>query len=316
MGYFEKNKDSNSMDYIAREFLNLMKQKCEKCLRYRTECALNPHCKDRRYINILIDMGVKPDDLPSFCYLQHKRSIENILKSKPNLFDPTDAKLYLTDFLQILGVKKTLSKNIKRICNNLDMLLPKFASNFESIFLENKKLYIFSMNDSLNLIDFDSEIVTINLKHEYPKSEEELRSYILLYKKIFQLDIEIIEEMWGWWYIKVTFPNLNTLKKRLKHFEDKVGADNTYDFPDLKSIRDKFLKLKTIQEKIKIFEEIETELHNKLESLSDHVQYYEEENDFIYLIDLKTPKNQNWNNYKFSVNKLSKIFEILAQLNN
>ena len=193
--YFEKNIDSNSMDYIAREFLNLMKQKCEKCLRYRTECALNPHCKDRRYINILIDMGVKPDDLPSFCYLQHKRSIENVLKDKPNLFDPVDAKLYLKDFLDIVGVKKTLSMNIKRISDNLEVILSKLATNFESILLENEKVFIFSINDNLNLVDFNTEIVTLNIRNEYPKSEEELRSYILLYRKIYQLEIDIIEEI-------------------------------------------------------------------------------------------------------------------------
>ncbi|NHI92713.1 MAG: hypothetical protein EAX96_09460 [Candidatus Lokiarchaeota archaeon] len=314
-GYFEKNKDSNSMDYIAKEFLNLMKQKCEKCLRYRTECALNPHCKDRRYVNILIDMEVKPDDLPSFCYLQHKRSIENILKGKPNLFDPIDAKLYLIDFLQIVGVKKTLSGNMNRICSNLDQLLPKLAPNFDSKLLEDKKLFIFTLNDSLNLVDFNSEIVTINLKFEYPKSEEELKAFILLYQKMYHLDIEIIEEMWGWWYLKVIFPDLNELKERIENFEQKIGFDSTYDFPDLKSLKEKFLKIKSLKEKIKISELIGTEISKKLENLCDHVQYYEEDNKFVYFIDVKTPKSQNWYNSKFSVNKLKKIFEILAQLN-
>ncbi len=163
MVYFEKNKDTNSIDYIAREFLTLMKQKCEKCMRYRTECALNPHCKDRRYINILVDLQVNPDDLPSFCYLQHLRSVENFLKGKPNLFDPVDAKIYLKDFLNMIGVKKTLSKNIDRISSNLDILLGKMADQFHSEYIESKNCYVFSFNDSLNLVDFDTEIVTINL---------------------------------------------------------------------------------------------------------------------------------------------------------
>ncbi|MHA1798664.1 MAG: hypothetical protein ACTSVY_09470 [Candidatus Helarchaeota archaeon] len=278
--YFKESKDSNSMDYIAREFLGLMKQKCEKCLRYRTECALNPHCKDRKYINILISLNVKPDDLPGFCYLQHKRSIENLLKGKPNLFEPIDAKLYLKDFLDIVGVKKTLSKNIRRICHNLDILLPKLSPIFESRYLEFDEIYIFSFNDMLNLIDFKVEVVTMNIKFEYPQSEEELKCYIALYQKIFNLDVEIIEEMWGWWYLKITIPDIKSIKKKINNFDVKL----------------------------------ETEINNKLENLSDNFQYYEENNDLIYLIDLKTPKNQNWDKYKFNVHKLRRLFETLNQI--
>ena len=314
--YFEENRNSNSIEYIAREFLTLMKQKCEKCMRYRTECALNPHCKDRRYINILVDLNVKPDELPSFCYLQHVRSVKNFLKEKPNLFDPVDAKIYLKDFLKIIGVKKALSKNVERISSNLDVILGKLAKrHFHSDYIESRNYYVFSFNESINLIDFDREIVTINLKYESPSSEEELHSFIIHYQKMFDLEVEIIEEIWGWWNLKITFANLNLLKENLENFEEKLEKEIKDGNASLKAMKKKFKNLKQLKQKIKNFDkEIITSVIEKLEGLCDKVQYHEDENELVYLIDIKTPKNQNWSKYKFNLHKIKKIFESISRI--
>jgi len=108
--YLKRSDDLKSVNYIAKEFLELMRQKCENCMKYRIECALQPHCENRKYINVLIDLQVKPGDLPAFCYTQHKRNIENYLKGKPYIVEVEDSKLYLMDFLELLGEKKKKKK--------------------------------------------------------------------------------------------------------------------------------------------------------------------------------------------------------------
>jgi len=244
--------------------------------------------------------------------------VANFLKGKPNLFDPIDAKIYLKDFLKIIGVKKPLSKKVERISSNLDVLLGKLTKDFHSEYIESRNCYVFSLNKSLNIVDFDREIVTINLKYESPRSEEELKSFILHYQKIFDLEVEIIivNELWGWWYLKIIFANLTILKENLESFEEKLEKEIKEGNSSLKAMKKKFSNLKQLKQKIKNFDkDVITNAIEELEGLSDNVQYYEEKDELVYLIDIKTPKNQNWSKYKFNTNKIRKIYEILSRIN-
>ncbi|MHC1590875.1 MAG: hypothetical protein ACXQS8_02215, partial [Candidatus Helarchaeales archaeon] len=130
--YFRNSRDWNSLNYIAREFLELMRQKCENCMKYRIECALQPHCENRKYINVLVNLGVKHGDLPAFCYTQHKRNIENYLKGKPFIVKVEDSKIYLKDFLEIIGEKKLIKKNPKEILEGIDAKLSKMDERYAS----------------------------------------------------------------------------------------------------------------------------------------------------------------------------------------
>ena len=185
--YLTKGEDPKSVHYIAKEFLELMRQKCENCMRYRIECALQPHCEHRKYINILIDMKVKPGDLPAFCYTQHKRNIEKYLKGEVYMVDIIDTKIYLSDFLALLGEKKMVNKSVDRICDAIELKLSRMSEKFYSN-LENNQTYIFIYQENLNKIDFETKVVTLNLQNEFLESELELHDVLNLLKSNYDLD--------------------------------------------------------------------------------------------------------------------------------
>ncbi|MFX0140291.1 MAG: hypothetical protein ACFFDN_42010 [Candidatus Hodarchaeota archaeon] len=274
--YLEKFNELGSIDYISQEFLGLMRQKCYNCNKSRVECAFQPHCENRKYINVMIEMKVNLNDIPAFCYSQQLRNIKDFLDGKAYLIEPIDYKVFLSDFINLLNIKMKLElKNYDKILNEIIKKISDLKGNVYKIQRKGEKINYFMLiaEGYIYYFDLKKAIVTINLHNKAIQTEDELKNIIDLYSQYYNIEIEIIEEMTGWWYIKAAIPS-----KKLK--SDKIIND----------------------------------YKEKIQEFSEFVNFYSEDSLIYFLIDIKTPLNQKWKDNKLSVSKLSEIFKLLNEL--
>ncbi|MHA1378481.1 MAG: hypothetical protein ACTSRG_08875 [Candidatus Helarchaeota archaeon] len=274
--FLEKFNELGSLEYISNEFLSLMRQKCFNCNKNRVECAFQPHCENRKFLNIMIHIKMNLNDIPSFCYSQQLRNIKDFLNGKAYLIEPVDYKVFLQDFIEILDIKlksKSVDYNFLKneIIKNISILKGKVYSVDRK--MKNSRYFMFLADSIIYQIDFEQEVVTINLNEKIVETEEELSEIINLYSQYFNIDVEIVEEMVGWWYLKIALPS-----KRLKS------------------------------------ENILVEYKEKIQEISEFANFFPENGTIIFLIDLKTPKNLKWKNLKFKVSDLFNIFKLLNNL--
>lgn len=271
----EKYEDLELLTFMSSEFLDMMRQKCEKCNKSRIECTFNPFCAERKLLSIQIVVGVDKKDLPDFCYSLHVENIAKYLTNKTYSIEPVDVKLFLPKFLEILEIKINLDPDsYEEICSEIVKKVSKYKGTIYSSYRNEDTItyFMFIADGVIYHIDFRRGIVTINLLNKVVTTEQELSDIIKLYSQHYNIKVEIIEEMEGWWYLKAFIPF-----KKLKN----VNL--------LKDYKDKF------------------------QEFSDYVYYSVEGTIINYIIDVKTPLYQNWKETKFNVVKIKKIFELLNE---
>ena len=74
--------DSKADRQLAKEIIELYETKCKECQEDRLGCTVRPSCKDRNFLNLLIEIGVNPADLPEFCYIQYMEQIKRFILEK------------------------------------------------------------------------------------------------------------------------------------------------------------------------------------------------------------------------------------------
>ena len=77
--------DVTSDNQLAKELIELHEVKCIACQEDRLSCAVRPRCMNRNFLNALIEIGVKPQDLPSFCYSQYLEQIRRFISIRSRL---------------------------------------------------------------------------------------------------------------------------------------------------------------------------------------------------------------------------------------
>lgn len=275
--YIKNSHNLENTDYVTREFLDLMKtHKCDLCNKNRIDCSFNPWCPNRMYLSIMIDLDVKGEDLPDFCYSQHLWNLNNYITGKVYNVEPIDAKLFLADFLQLLEINLRMEPSMyNKICNEIvkKMVKLKGKANYIPRTERNKGYFQFIADGIIYHIDLIRLIVTVNLQNKVVQTEEELADIINLYGQYYNLKVEINEELRGWWYLKISTP-----VKKLKNIN------------------------------------ILQEYNERLQEFSDYTYYYLNDSIASFIIDIKTPLNKNWKDLKFSVSKIAKIFEIILDL--
>ena len=191
----QKFNELGSLDYISREYLSLMRQKCFNCNRNRVECAFQPHCENRKYMNIMVQMKSDLNDIPAFCYSQQIRNITDYLSGKAYLIEPVDYKIYLSDFIKILKLKPKSEQKKRDIF--VKEIFEKISALKGKVFEPKKKqsignYLIFLISGVIYYIDFKKEVVTINLKNKVLETEEQINDLIDLYSQYYNVEIEIV----------------------------------------------------------------------------------------------------------------------------
>ncbi|MHA1269662.1 MAG: hypothetical protein ACTSPY_07715 [Candidatus Helarchaeota archaeon] len=261
---------------LRDEIITLIKKKCDICNSIPIECALQPHCGDRKLLKSQIELELPYEKLPHFCYEQQLQTIIRFMNGQVNLIEPIDVKIFLNDFLhRILKEKKIKIRNSDNLYSKLIVKLSEYrVENFYPVRNEKEGLgeIIFMLNDAIYVLDFNKQVAIINYYNSTVKDEDELKMILEILGHRYNLEFEINEELLGWWKLKFIFD------KNLKVEDEKYNN----------------LKL-------------------KLKKYVKYVNFYKTYDNYFLKIDLKTPKSPSWERDKLSIREMIEIFKIINE---
>ena len=223
----EKNENLYNLEFLAKEYIEMHKDKCDKCQKYRVECAFSPHCTDRKHLNILIQLNTSKNDriFPNYCYSLYVKNINDLFKDKVTLTSTSDSWIYLKDFFTIF--KKELKKSKKKDDRSLFMDLFKAWKQAKiPVLLENghekKDEFTFMLKNVAFRIKFSTGVIIVDVNNRTCHSDEELENYLHLLRAYYNLDshVEFIKDTRTLWYMKFIFTgeNVDRIKEKLPKY--------------------------------------------------------------------------------------------------
>jgi hypothetical protein len=183
--------DETADKQLAKEMIQMHETKCTACQEDRLRCATRPACKDRNFLNTLIEIGVEPEDLPAFCYSQNIEQIRRfILEGKGRMVD--DRRLPIKDLLQALSV------------SSIRHFTTKFKKIWTNFSQEQEKDVMLVAGDSLLFrFDFHRGIVTINPTQDRIDSFDVFKLYCKLFSNVYQLPSTVKDITSNWWILSI-----------------------------------------------------------------------------------------------------------------
>ena len=198
--------DAAADNQLAQELIELHEKKCIECQEDRLSCTVRPACKNRNYLNALIEIGVTPQDLPSFCYSQYLEQIRRfIIDNKGRGME--DRRIPIKDLLSTLGVSSIRHFTTK---------FKKIWTNFSSAHKENIMLII---GDSLLFrFDYARGIVTLNPIHDQIENYEVFSLYCQTFSNYYNLKSSVQDLTLNWWLLSINVEKhtLSSVKNQLK----------------------------------------------------------------------------------------------------
>ncbi len=191
---------------LAQELIELHEKKCVECQEDRLSCTVRPACNNRNYLNALIEIGVRPQDLPSFCYSQYLEQIRRYIIDKKGR-GMIDRRIPIKDLLSTLGVNSIRHFTTK---------FKKIWRNFSSAHEDNVMLMI---GDNLLFhFDFARGIVTLNPIHNQIENYGVLGLYCQIFSKYYKLKSSVQDLTLNWWLLSIDAEKqtLSSVKSQLK----------------------------------------------------------------------------------------------------
>ncbi|MFX1601973.1 MAG: hypothetical protein ACFFCK_00710 [Promethearchaeota archaeon] len=207
--------DKASDSHIAEEFFELLEQKCEECQEDRLGCTVRPACRDRNFLNMLIELGVDPEDLPSFCYSQYLEQVKRfVLENKGR--GMMDRRLQTKDFLSTLRVS-----SLKHFVSRFGKIWPKTTTAQE----DNTKLVA---GDGIVFhFDLARGIVIVNPQHHSVEDFQTFKLYVELLSEHLGVEGVASRITDNWWHLGIDLDSAKSTKGEpllskdmLSHFED------------------------------------------------------------------------------------------------
>ncbi len=209
--------DAAADNQLALELVELHEQKCITCQEDRLGCTVRPACMNRNFLNALIEIGVNPQDLPSFCYSQYLEQIRRFILEKKGR-EMTDRRIPIKDLLTTLGVSSIRHFTTK---------FKKEWKGFSSAHEENVMLVIGS--SLMFRFDFGRGIVTLNPEHDRIENYRVFGLYCQIFAEHYGLNIRVTDLTLNWWLltIEVKGHTLSSVKSQLKS-GSLSGFDSIY----------------------------------------------------------------------------------------
>ncbi|MHA2025889.1 MAG: hypothetical protein ACW98U_08300 [Candidatus Thorarchaeota archaeon] len=174
---------------LAKELIELHEAKCSACQEDRLSCTVRPRCMNRNFLNALIEIGVKPQDLPSFCYSQYLEQIRRYILEKKGR-GMVDRRIPIRDLLSTLSVS-----SIRHFSTKFKKIWKKFSSaNANNVML-------MAGDGLLFRFDFSREIVTLNPIHDRIDTYDVFRLYCELFSAYYNLETSVSDLTLNWWLL-------------------------------------------------------------------------------------------------------------------
>jgi hypothetical protein len=180
---------------LAKEIIELYEKRCRACQEDRLGCTVRPACQNRNFLNLLIELGVEPQDLPSFCYTQYLDQIRRYILEKKGR-SKNDRRMPIKDLLSILRVS-----SIRHFTTRFEKIWKEF-----SVVRENDIMLV-AGDDLLFHFDFARGIVILNPTHQYIQNYDTFKLYVSLFSEHYHLETTASDFTLNWWNVVITIPD-------------------------------------------------------------------------------------------------------------
>ncbi|MHA1247945.1 MAG: hypothetical protein ACTSPE_11505 [Candidatus Thorarchaeota archaeon] len=206
--------DPDADRHLAREFMELHEDKCTRCQEDRLGCTVRPACKDRNFLNMLVEIGVPPRDLPSFCYSQYLVQIRRYILEKKGR-GMADRRIPINDLLSALKMS-----SIRQFTTRFNKLWSRRARIREGDTL------LVAGDNLLFHFDFARGIVELNPWHKEVQSFEMFDRYVRLLSQYHGVKAETFDATLNWWVLTVSVGSVDRgrVEKGLSELRDKFEA--------------------------------------------------------------------------------------------
>ncbi|MHA1864098.1 MAG: hypothetical protein ACTSWA_10055 [Candidatus Thorarchaeota archaeon] len=220
--------DKTADKQLAKELIQMHEKKCTACQDDRLRCATRPACKDRNFLNTMIEIGVEPEDLPAFCYSQNIEQIRRFILERKGR-KVSDRRFPIKDLLQTLSV------------NSIRHFTAKFKKIWSNFSQEQEKTVMLVAGDGLLFrFDFHRGIVTVNPSKDRIDNFDVFKLYCKLFSKLYELPSAVTDVTSNWWVLSIAVEGAdsagirNIQRSKLanafeamysKEVEDKVHLD-------------------------------------------------------------------------------------------
>jgi len=211
--------DVTADNQLAKELMELHENKCRECQEDRLSCTVRPSCKDRNFLNMLIELGIEPEDLPSFCYSQYLNHIRRFVTDRKGR-RMIDRRLPIKDFLSALHVS-----SIRHFTTKFKTTWSKSAS------IQRSDIMLLAGDGLLFHFDFARGIVVMNPVHIKIGSLEVFKLYADLFSKYYDLKSEVKDVTLNWWILNITVDvegtveSIKPVKSRLSGSFDNLNVE-------------------------------------------------------------------------------------------
>ena len=203
-----------------QQLVRTMEHTCSVCQADRKYVLLDPQCKDRFYLSLLVEAGVPYNEYPLDCYKIRVEEVKKIIQGKPTPVSVVDAVIRLKDFLKAMidGLDLSASKRKISAIKNVDKLIEfvqqiPSENNLVKTYVWEKKAYLSIIREKsiiLNLLDFDRDLAYVNL-WDRPIRPENVEHAVKHLLDVYGVQGELYTSPTGNIYIKFHVP-----KEKLK----------------------------------------------------------------------------------------------------
>ncbi len=194
--------DVTADNQLAKELMDLHENKCRACQEDRLSCTVRPSCKDRNFLNMLIELGVEPEDLPSFCYSQYLNHIRRFIAERKGR-RMIDRRLPIKDFLSAMHVS-----SIRHFTTKFKKTWSKSAS------IQRSNVMLLAGDGLLFHFDFARGIVVMNPVQIKIKNLEVFKLYAELFSKYYDLKSEVKDVTLNWWTLNIAVDIEGTVESK------------------------------------------------------------------------------------------------------
>lgn len=195
---------------LARELMQLHKKKCTACQEDRLACTVRPACKDRNFLNMLIDLGVDIKDLPSFCYSVSLDQVKRYILEKKTR-EMVDRRVPIRDFLSALNMS-----SIRQFTTRFSKIWAGFTTEREG------NLLLVAGDDMLYHFDLARDIAVLNPDRIPIRDLHVFRLYVSLFSEYYKLNYKLSDQTTNWWILDIEVKN-NDVGRHLELLKSQVA---------------------------------------------------------------------------------------------
>ncbi len=199
--------DRSDDEKIMKEMLKLVETKCAQCQSDRLTCSIKPDCENRNLLNMMIDIGMKHEHLPKYCYSQQKAEIKAFLEGHG--MSANDKRIFIKDLFKLVNVR------------SMREFISYARDKWDDFFMVRKSKYLLiSAKDILIEFNFKKGIAIINPNRSVITTTDQFELYLESFAHSYDVEYHLSYPIKNWGILKFNISHTIDKAKLLESIGD------------------------------------------------------------------------------------------------